>query len=174
MHRWVDYFFDTEFLETPGQLIPISIGMVCEDGRELHLVSNAHNWHDYPQMDQWVQKNVVDKLPPPSTWEDQRAIAAKIKSFVNAPIEAASKEDVVHPRFWAYFASYDWVCLCWLMGGRMIDLPVGWPHLVMDFKQSMIERGLTEKHLPPKDRRKQHDALEDARWLKRAYDKVFG
>jgi hypothetical protein len=171
MHHYINYFFDTEFIEVPGQLIPISIGMVCEDGRELHLVSNAHNWHDYPHLDPWVRKNVIAKLPPPSTWEDPAMIATKIKSFVNSPIKLA--EDVLHPRFWAYFASYDWVCLCWFMQGRMIDLPVGWPHLAMDFKQSMIERGLKEDFLPEKNKKKQHDALEDARWLKSAYDRVF-
>lgn len=171
MNRSIKYFFDTEFIEQPGLLIPVSIGMVCEDGRELHLVSNEFN----PRLaSQWVTKNVLQKLPPESTWKSMDAIARELERFINAPIIAADKNERLRPQFWAYFASYDWVCFCWLMKSRMIDLPNGWPQFCMDLKQSMAERGMQETYLPEKDKRKQHDALEDARWLKRAHEKVFG
>lgn len=173
MIRKVNYFFDTEFIETPEQLLPISIGMVCEDGRELHLVSNAYDWHSYPGVHPWVRKNVIEKLPPPKTWETPEAIALKLKAFVDAP-NHFDKEYTTRPQFWAYFASYDWVCLCWFMGGRMVDIPTGWPHHVMDLKQSMVERGMMETFLPDKNKKLQHNALEDARWLKRAHEAVFG
>lgn len=76
------------------------------------------------------------------------------------------------PEFWAYFADYDWVLFCWLLGGRMIDIPDGWPMFCMDLKQSMVERGLTKSDLPP-DPANAHDALADARWLRQAWKAVY-
>lgn len=62
------YFFDTEFIE--GFRKPlfgkrshfielISIGIVCEDGREYYAVSNEFNPKD---ADDWVRENVIDKI----------------------------------------------------------------------------------------------------------------
>lgn len=62
------YFFDTEFIE--GFKKPlfgkkrhfidlISIGIVCEDGREYYAVSNEFNPKD---ADAWVRENVIDKI----------------------------------------------------------------------------------------------------------------
>lgn len=171
MSAKIKYFIDTEFIERPGLLVPISIGMVCEDGRELHLVSNAF---DPTLADAWVKKNVLMKLPPESTWKNLDDISREIAKFVNEPILAADKDAKLRPQFWAYFASYDWVCFCWLMKGRMVDLPIGWPKFCMDLKQSMAERNMVESYLPEKNRKLQHDALEDARWLRRAHAAVFG
>lgn len=170
MNGRINYFMDTEFIERPGLLIPVSIGMVCEDGRELHLVSNEFD----PRLaDVWVKKNVLAKLPPESAWKDIDTISRELERFINEPI-IANKEAKLRPTFWAYFASYDWVCFCWLMKGRMIDLPKGWPHFCMDLKQSMAERGMQETYLPEKNKKVQHDALADAHWLKRAHEAVFG
>lgn len=62
------YFLDTEFIE--GFHKPmfgkkrhfidlISIGIVCEDGREYYAVSNEFNPKD---ADSWVKTNVLDKI----------------------------------------------------------------------------------------------------------------
>lgn len=62
------YFFDTEFIE--GFHKPlfgkkrhfidlISIGIVCEDGREYYAISNEFNSND---ADAWVRENVIDKI----------------------------------------------------------------------------------------------------------------
>lgn len=170
MYDRIKYFIDTEFMERHGALVPISIGIVCEDGRELYLVSNEF---DGRQANDWVKKNVLTKLPPESTWKDIDTISREIQRFVDEPV-IVSKEIKLRPQFWAYFASYDWVCFCWLMNGVMIDLPKGWPAFCMDLKQSMTERGMVESFLPEKNRKVQHNALEDARWLKRAHEAVFG
>lgn len=38
------------------------------------------------------------------------------------------------PKFYSYYADYDWVVICWLFG-RMIDLPTGFPMFCFDLKQ---------------------------------------
>lgn len=149
------YFLDTEFVEAPFHLDPISVALVCEDGREFYAINSEC---DHTRADPWVVKHVLAKLPPRSDprWMTKVEIAARLRAFVASGIGA--------PEFWGYFADYDWVLFCWLLGGRMIDLPAGWPMFCMDLKQVMVERGISRDALPP-DPPDAHDALVDARWL---------
>jgi len=155
----VRYFLDTEFIERPGLLDLISIAVVTEDGREFYRVSNEF---DASQANEWVATHVLSRLPPRDAWLPRPEIARQLRAFVGDK-----------PEFWAYFADYDWVLFCWLFGA-MIDLPTGWPMFCMDLKQSMVERGIVKSALPLMDPAKEHDALEDARWLRRAYAAVYG
>jgi len=146
------YFIDTEFIEAPFYLDPVSVALVAEDGREFYAINQEFN--SFP-ADQWVRTNVFPKLPPRNDprWMTKRDIAAALRAFVG---------DGQPPEFWAYYADYDWVLFCWLLGGRMIDMPTGWPMLCMDLKQVMIERGIARDSLPADTNA--HDALDDARW----------
>jgi hypothetical protein len=163
--RRVRYFLDTEFIEAPYYLEPISVALVCEDGREVYAINSEC---DHSKADPWVVEHVLAKLPPQHDphWMHKRAIATTLRNFVHVTAGASQ------PEFWAYFASYDWVLFCWLLGGRMIDIPDGWPMFCMDLKQSMVERGLTKADLPP-DPENAHDALADARWLRHAWRCVY-
>lgn len=156
------YFLDTEFIEAPFHLDPVSIALVCDDGREFYAI-NAEA--DHSRADPWVVTNVLAKLPPRSDprWMTRAEIALTMRAFVAGGAET--------PEFWAYFADYDWVLFCWLLGGRMIDMPNGWPMYCMDLKQSMDERGLTKLSLPPMSNAA-HDALVDARWVASAWASV--
>lgn len=152
------YFLDTEFIERPGLLDLISIGIVCEDGRTYYAVSSEFN---AAEAHPWVIENVIAKLPPREMWKPRAQIGAEIRAFVTGK-----------PQFWAYFADYDWVLFCWLQG-RMIDLPKGWPMFCMDLKQSMVERGISKDALPKQDDATAHDALADAQWLRNAWGIIF-
>ena len=154
------YYFDTEFIEQRGYLEPISIGMVCEDGREFYAVSNEFH---VDRADPWVVANVIAKLPPLSQRTSLATIAVDLRAFV---VDDA-------PSFVAYFASYDWVVLCWLLGGRMVDVPKGWPMFPMDLKQAMVERGVTRRMLPAQPAGTEHNALDDARWVRDAHAVVY-
>lgn len=162
------YFFDTEFIERPDiqRLIPISIGVVCEDGREFYAIDASH---DSVLACEWVKAHVLAKLPSrekrPDLWLEPDRLAARLLAFI--------REGERAPEFWAYFADYDWVVFCWMLRRRMIELPKGFPYLCFDLMQSICERGMEKDVLPPRDPAKVHDALEDARWLKRAYVAVF-
>ena len=70
------YFFDTEFIEgftkplfgKPQHFIDlISIGIVAEDGREYYAISNEF---DPRRADDWVKKNVIEKLEYIQTFKE--------------------------------------------------------------------------------------------------------
>lgn len=79
------------------------------------------------------------------------------------------------PKFYAYFADYDWVAFCWLFG-KMIDLPNGFSKYCIDLKQMLdeqavlvpysytVELGLTSLKLDPRypKQTNEHNALSDA------------
>lgn len=178
------YFIDTEFIE--GFHKPlfgkrrhfidlISIGIVCEDGREYYAISNEFKYND---ADDWVKENIIHKLPLKLrknescsemykrckigvddfdsyrwvTGKYNKQIANEIFEFV-CPYEKASEYAGVGsiyygskaylesnpPKFYGYYADYDWVLLCSLFG-RMIDLPKGFPMYCIDLKQMVDEK----------------------------------
>lgn len=164
------YFFDLEFLEDGETIDLISIGIVAEDGREFYAVNEEANWSRIINHD-WLRVNVVPHLPievnpladgkywgriqPNSHWDIEDSIRQKLLDFIG--------DD--KPEFWSYFADYDWVCLAQLFG-RMIDLPKGWPMYCRDIKQLCDSLG--NPTLPPQEG--EHQALNDARWNKQAYE----
>lgn len=144
----VRYFLDCEFLESGGEepIHLLSLGMVAEDGRELYLVNR-----DCPvwKANAFVREQVLPHIDM-AQGQSRAAMRKAVLDFVGAR----------KPEFWGAWASYDWVCLCGLMG-RMIDLPRGWPMFVRDLKQWSAMLGD-----PPWPRQEgvRHDALADARW----------
>ena len=148
------YFLDTEFSargsQHPIQLI--SIAIKAEDGRELYAAAAGV---DENACNDWVKKNVLPHLV--GMWRHPLAyIADEVKRFVG--------DD--KPEFWGYYADYDWVVFC-QMFGSMIDLPNGWPMYCRDIKQLCDERGNPKL---PEQVSTEHDALNDARWNKIAYE----
>lgn len=146
------YFFDTEFDEDGKTIEMISIGIVAEDGREYYAVSNEF---DPAHCNQWVRNKVLSLLPPEYTWKPRKQIANEIVHFVGWK-----------PEFWAYYADYDWIVMCQLYG-RMFDLPHEWPMFCMDIKQYAVMMG---NPTLPNQAGTEHDALEDARWNKLAFE----
>lgn len=147
------YWFDTEFIEDGHTIDLISIGIVCEDGREFYAESGEVDWS---RASEWVLENVQPHLDAELSTRAQ--IAGGIQKFVNA---GKSK-----PQFWAYYADYDWVALCQLYG-RMLDLPKSWPKFCMDVKQLAVMCG---DPLLPEQISTEHHALADARWTRLAYE----
>lgn len=133
------YFLDTEFIESgPNEPIYlISIGIVCEDGREFYKQNLDCKLH---LANDWVKENVISNLINPpylgndgfyhiagvvktpnemltdwSNWASLEYIKKFIMDFIgNDP----------NPEFYAYYADYDWVVFCQIFG-TMIDLPKG-------------------------------------------------
>jgi len=52
------YFIDTEFKEKPNTIDLISIGIVCEDGREYYALNKECNLKEI-WKDEWLRKNVL-------------------------------------------------------------------------------------------------------------------
>jgi hypothetical protein len=158
-------FLDTEFIESGygKPIYPISIGMVDDAGNEYYGINADCPMH---LADDWVKENVIKKLPPKTdpAWRTVAELRKEILEFVGD-----DPNDVI--AFWAYFADYDWVVLCSLIG-KMIDLPSRWPKFCYDFKQLVSEVGYPKEMFPP-DPDEEHCAIADARWLKLAFHAVL-
>lgn len=142
---------DTEFAETGNEANPtidlISIGIVCEDGRELYIENEDYN---PAHGNEFVNTQVLPKLRGPK--RSLAEISRKVEQFIG---------DDDMPVFWAYYADYDWVVFCWMYGG-MLELPKNFPMLCMDLQQWWIQLGRPDVK-PPQDKHAHH-ALMDARW----------
>jgi hypothetical protein len=145
------YWIDTEFIERPGVLDLISIGLVAEDGREFYAESSEVDWS---RASRWTLQTIRPQLEGPSLPQEQ--IGNALRLFA---------EHDAHPVFWGYFPAYDWVLFTWLFGG-LADLPFHFPQLCLDIKQWAIELG--DVALPVQQGQKHH-ALADARWTREAW-----
>lgn len=204
----MNYFIDFEFIEgfhkpflgkKRHYIDMISVGIVCEDGREYYAVSNEYNFKD---ADEWVRHNVINTLfRQAPCYIKNMSSPVNIHKFIGKPNKEIAKDiiqfvcpydDVKQynefdfddgmkrylldnpPKFYGYYADYDWVLFCSLFG-RMIDLPKGFPMFCRDLKQDIDEfsnKIYKEKgHVPVIQNIEgypinvnEHNALYDARW----------
>lgn len=155
MERKIKYFMDTEFMEDGRTIEMLSIGMVCEDGRE-YYAENADA--DHSHANPWVAENVLPYLgKDPSVIKSRDQIADDLMRFTEAHEE--------RPQFWVYYGDYDWIVLC-QMYGTMISLPERFPMFAMDIKQLAEELGNPQL---PEQAGDEHHALADARWNQQAW-----
>lgn len=189
------YCYDTEFLEDGKTIDLISIGIVCEDGREYYAINSDADW-DRIRRNDWLMDNVVRHLPTHSTGEvkkrqgfgatgwswggiDMRSplvkpkwvIANEVREFIVGDLaardEAVSEEEL--PVLWAYYGAYDHVALCQLWG-RMIKHPRFMPMYSHDLMQEMRRLGVSNTAVPKPNT--DHDALADARWNWQMFNKL--
>jgi 3' exoribonuclease, RNase T-like len=167
------YFLDTEFIENPGTIELISLGITCEDGRKLYLVNLEA---DLSKANDWVRKNVLQQMPEydPKYPDVFRNDTPFLQTRYKIKNEILKFVDGTTPQFYGYFADYDWVVFCWIFG-TMMDLPEGFPMYCMDLKQMMIERGLTKewKQANCPDPEGEHNALVDAEWNLKLYNEIL-
>jgi hypothetical protein len=164
------YFLDTEFHEDGNTIDLISIGLVCEDGREFYAVNADCNfdriWSD-PDCE-WLRQNVMPQIDR-SIAMSRAWIKQNIVNFVSSRIVSErgtlSESPIEKIEFWGYYADYDWVAFCQLFG-RMIDLPAHFPKYCRDIKQLAASLG-DPMRVPPEN---EHHALDDARWNKQAFE----
>lgn len=143
-------YIDTEFMESPGTIELLSLGLVREDGKELYAVNGDAN---HKLANPWVQENVLPHLGGPLFCHHE--IKQMVLEFTRD----------ISPEFWGYYCDYDWVVFCWLFGA-MLDLPKGYPMYCRDIKQWCSDLG--DPKLPEQEGI-QHNALEDARWNQQAW-----
>lgn len=176
------YCYDTEFLEDGVTIELISIGIVCDDGREYYAV-NADMDHERISKSDWLMENVVPHLPLRGGVERSSAtrnwlwsldtksvlvkpkwvIANEVRQFLVGDLQ--DREEAVpeseHPQLWAYYGAYDHVTLCQLWG-PMVDHPRFMPMYSRDLKQEMDRLGIDSVLVPQPENA--HDALADAHW----------
>jgi hypothetical protein len=148
--RFCRYFYDTEFIEDGRTIDLVSIGIVCEDGREYYAISTGF---DPLRAGKWVQRNVLDKLPPigDPAWRSRATIRDEVAAFLSA-----GDGD---PELWAWYAAYDHVVLAQLWGD-MTALPRFIPRYTKELRQFWEDAGYPAV---PDGGRDQHHALADAK-----------
>lgn len=181
----VRYFYDCEFIESGygNPLDLISIGMVCEDGRELYYINENCDWN---RANNWVRENVLKPIgieqinskcyfssDAEKHMVPRERIPRKILQFVKHDLGDAGgfiDDDHIYQRLhqaevnekielWAYYADYDHVILSQLFG-TMMDLPKGFPMYTKDLKQECDRLGNPKL---PEQSSCEHHALEDAK-----------
>lgn len=174
----MDIFMDLEFVER-GRDLPIqviSIGMVRSDGTEFYRINPEclSNVAKHP----WLAVNVAPSLPmhSPNTgiiaWDEKHEeyqyvarsldeLIADVLAFVRATPDVT---------IWAYFGHYDHVAFHQLFGS-MGEQPAGVPMFTRDIQELVLNNPGVE--LPPALWRVDH-AMEDARWVKAAYEALTG
>lgn len=151
------YWYDTEFLDTGKEIHLISIGIIAEDGRTLHLVDADAPW-DLIKSNIWLSKNVLPYLDelPPEAWMHRFDLMNEVTAFLRSPVGSGETE------LWAWYSAYDHVLLMQLLAqtGKMRDVPPHIPHWTNDIRQKQHAMG--DVVLPPQTNGR-HNALEDAK-----------
>ena len=195
----------------------ISIGIVSEDDREYYAICNEFD-KQIAWENEWLRENVLksiwEELAPvynPKLYAEgklnfdlisftilimkygktREQITEEIKAFT---INYSESEEEIwdKPKFYGYYADYDWVVFCWLFG-RMIDLPENFPMYCIDLKQISDEKYEAKKASYYGHKKKEaianganfieklsnhpdyprqvneHNALADARWNMRLH-----
>jgi hypothetical protein len=169
--------YDTELLEDGSTINLISVGLVCEDGREYYAVNHDANWAKIATH-RWLCENVIPHLPLSSkgvrkatpgentnvttSWvfhvdmtstlvKPRWVIANEVREFILADDD---------PQLWADYSSYDHVALAQLWG-PMTRLPGGIPMWTHDLRQEIERAG--NPAIPPLGGMTAHNALDDAR-----------
>ena len=156
------FWYDTEFMEAPGFLELLSIGVVGEDGREFYAeVADA----PVERANPWVRDHVLPHLGKPG-------VHRWTKPVIRHHLERFLAPRAVDPvELWGYFSAFDHVLLAWLWG-PMAALPPGMPMLTLDVKQLTLGQG--SPALPPMVATMEHNALWDARWVRDAWAQLTG
>lgn len=173
------FFIDTEFIEKPGHLDLISIGIISENGDKYYAVNQNC---DFSLANSWVKKNVIPALPVEGhpDWKNKETIAFEIIAFLKQveKIELythtyESLKNLVPQHkieIWGEWSSYDWVCFCWLFGA-MADLPVGFPMRPSDIIQYCEDHLMLDSNSLPKslEVENKHHALLGATTVRNRY-----
>ncbi|MDQ0377946.1 3'-5' exoribonuclease domain-containing protein [Amycolatopsis thermophila] len=183
------YFYDTEFLEDGRTIELISIGIVCEDGREYYAVNRDFRWKRIAgrrwwapwrivTRNQWLADNVVPSLPRlhgdailhcagrgPLGRLDWQAPEMRRRAAIALQVRDFLLAGGDEPELWAYYGAYDHVALCQLFG-TMMQLPDGMPMFTHELMQLWEQAGRPEKP----SQQDEHNALADARWNRALYE----
>ena len=164
------YALDTKFMDNGHTIELLSIGLVCEDGREFYAQNRNAN---YAKASPWVQTHVlpglahrdckpmgrkgsIGRMEPhcrkhncPWAYHDQ--IGPAILSWMADPL----------PTFITYYGACDWVVFCRLFNAR-VQRPQGWPKYAHDLRSVLDMQGLA--YITQPDNMPPH-GLSDARWI---------
>lgn len=170
------FFYDLEFIQDGWKIDLVSIGIVNELGDEMYAISQEFSEENFLKQP-WLIQNVLPSLPFVRAKSDATAltvdydhpdrklvwprwrIADEVKRFLIR--EGHTTE------LWGYYSAYDHVCLMQLFG-PMSAKPEPIPMWTNDIQQEAVRLGVADKL--PEQTSTVHNALEDARWNKEAWE----
>lgn len=153
------FYLDCEFNDKGVSIELISIAIVCETGRKIHIALDFNQ----AAMDEWLTANVLPHLngmARHTTDSAQRIIS----SFMVEILCGSNAE------FWGYYCAHDWYLLCRLFGG-MMKLPREWG---MYCREMMQLPGAIKFDCAGDIHEKNHNALFDAQWMRDKHAEVIG
>lgn len=92
------YCYDTEFLEDGNTIELISIGIVCEDGREYYAV-NADMDQDRIKSHRWLLNNVWPHLPLAGFKRKPATVGGEINQVIDTPGRIDRTDSRVKPKW---------------------------------------------------------------------------
>lgn len=195
------YVYDTEFLEDGSTINLISIGIVCEDGREYYAVNSDADW-DRIRKDDWLMDNVVRHLPTHSTGQVEKhngfdlkgwswggihmrdvrvkpkwVIANEVREFLLASITPAhcgfdGNGDYPEFGFPELWSYYG--AYDHVALAQLWGKMISLPKGIPMWTRDLMEFSKQDGFLFPPQPTDQHDALADARWGMKVYREARG
>lgn len=174
-------FFDTEFTGLHQHTTLISIGLVAETGETFYAELTDY---DKNQVDDWLQKNVIDNLLFSSILPDSGLVINH--SFANYEIKAVARsvaerlsvwlEQWQSVEMWSDCLSYDWVLFNQLWG-HAFNIPKNVYYIPFDictlFKVKGIDPDISREEFAGLDANGQkHNALWDAKVIRACYERL--
>ena len=131
-------FFDTEFTGLHQNTTLISIGLVAEDGQSFYAELTDY---DKTQVDDWIQKNVIDNLILINSYHGSTNIRcvcdlANLKIYLS---DWLAKFDSVE--MWSDCLPYDWVLFCQIFG-HAFNIPKNVYYIPFDICTLMKAKGI--------------------------------
>lgn len=171
-------FFDTEFTGLHQKTTLISIGLISECGKTFYAELTDY---DKSQIDEWLQKNVIDNLYLNDYDNDADLCDWKIKSNsdeVKSGLEAwlAQFEEC---EIWSDCLAYDWVLFNQIFG-HAFNIPKNVYYIPFDictlFKVKGVDVDVSREEfcglLDIKEVQNKHNALFDAKVIKMCYERL--
>lgn len=156
-------FFDTEFTGLQQRTYLLSIGMIAEDGRIFYAE------YDHPnnfKLDDWIKENVIANFTGENTFDNTANLVERIENFLRPYNEV---------EMWSDCLAYDWVLFCQLWGGAF-GVPKKIYYIPFDICTVMKIKGVDpdiNREEYAKMTGVKHNALHDARVIKKCYEKLM-
>jgi len=174
-------FFDTEFTGLHQNTTLISIGCVAEDERTFYAENRYYNRE---QVDDWIQKNVIDNLKFNNIETQQRTLGSvEMCGSFSAVAEELEKWLAKYDKceMWSDTLAYDWVLFNHLYG-HAFKIPKNVYHIPFDIATLFEIKGVdpdinreafVKEFILNKDNIQKHNALWDAEVIKLCYEKLM-
>ena len=165
-------FFDTEFTGLHKNTTLISIGLISEDGDTFYAELTDY---DTTQVDDWIQKNVIENLIVPDEVGKQTLNTFKgDKVYIKERLETWLSQ-YSEVEMWSDCLSYDWVLFNDLFG-HAFNIPNNVYYIPFDictlFELKNVDPDINREMFAGMDGEK-HNALHDAKVIKACYEKLM-